>query len=267
MSITIRRGSLPSDHFTIVSNDWIRDESLTWGARGLLTWLASHTDDFNITEDVIVESGPSGRDAVRTMLQALEEAGYLRRVRTPIVAGGSTVDYILQDPRGSENPTLGNVGKSDPRADQEEDGLFPVPPSVGKSDPRSYREDQKKTKTPSVSTRTKLARRVPDDFKPTDEMKKWWNDNGMGTVLDAWGEHEKFMDYWRAASGQRATKHDWAATWRNWMRRAYEEAGARRPGAALAPTSGAPYRPSTTDQKVAQTLELGRRLQAMEDAK
>lgn len=263
----IRRGTLPSDNFTIISNAWLRDEALPWGARGMLAWMASHTENFVITEDVIVESGPSGRDAVRTMLQALEGAGYLRRERTPVLTGGSTVDYVLMDPGEAEDPTLRNDGKSDPRADQGEDGLFPAPPRVGKSDPRSSVEDQKKTKTPSVSTRTKLACRVPDDFKPSEEMKKWWTDSGMGAVLDSWGEHEKFMDYWRGASGQRATKHDWPATWRNWMRRAYEDAGARRPGSALAPVSGAPFRPSTTDQKVTQTLELGRRLQAMEDAR
>ena len=263
----IRRGALPTDNFTIISNAWLRDEALPWGSRGLLAWMASHTENFVITEDVIVESGPSGRDAVRTMLRALEESGYLRRERTPVVTGGSTVDYVLTDPRELDFPTPGEVGFSDPRHDQEEDGLFPAPPSVGKSNSPSSVEDQKKTKTPSVSMRTKLARRIPDDFKPSGEMKKWWDDNAMGTVLDAWGEHEKFMDYWRGASGQRATKHDWPATWRNWMRRAYEDARARRPGNALAPVSGAPFRPSTTDQKVAQTLGLGRRLQAMEESK
>lgn len=264
----IRRGTLPTDNFTIISNAWLRDEALPWGSRGLLAWMSSHTENFVITEDVIVESGPSGRDAVRTMLRALEEAGYLRRERTPVLTGGSTVDYILTDPRGLENPLPPGAGESNPRDDQEEDGLFPAPTSVGKSNPPSFTEDQKKTKTPSVSMRTKLARRVPDDFKPSEEMKKWWADNDMGAVLDPWGEHEKFMDYWRGASGQRATKHDWPATWRNWMRRAYEDAGTRRPGNSLVPTSGAPqhYKPSTTDQRVAQGLSLAEHFRQEESA-
>lgn len=253
----IRRGALPTDNFTIISNAWLRDEALPWAARGLLAWMTSHAEGFVITESVIADAGPSGRDAVRTMLQALEEAGYLHRERTPIVTGGSTVDYILKDPR-AENP---NLGKPDSPDDQGEQALFPAPTTVGKSDSRSSVEDQKKTKTPSVSARTKLARRIPDDFKPSDEMKQWFAGEQLGTVLDAWKEHAKFVDYWRGASGQRATKHDWPATWRNWMRRAYEDAGTRRPGAALAHVSGAPFRPSTTDQKVAETLELGRRLQ------
>ena len=257
----VRRGTLPTDNFTIISNAWLRDEALPWAARGLLAWMASHSEDFMITESIIADAGPSGRDAVRTMLQALEEAGYLHRERTPVVTGGSTVDYILKDP-GAENPSL---GKPDSRAEQEEQTLFPAQPRVGKSDSRSSLENQEKTKTPSVSTRTKLACRIPDDFKPSGEMKKWWDDNAMGSVLDAWGEHEKFMDYWRGASGQRATKHDWPATWRNWMRRAYEDAGHRRPGNALVPTSGAPqqYRPSTTDQRIAQGQALAAKYREM----
>lgn len=43
-------------------------------------------------------------------------------------------------------------------------------------------------------------------------------------------EHKKFIDYWTAKSGQAATKVDWNATWRNWMRRAGEGASSSRPG-------------------------------------
>lgn len=35
-------------------------------------------------------------------------------------------------------------------------------------------------------------------------------------------EHRKFTDHWAAASGRNATKADWDATWRNWIRRADE---------------------------------------------
>jgi hypothetical protein len=35
-------------------------------------------------------------------------------------------------------------------------------------------------------------------------------------------EIEKFRDYWFSKSGKDATKNDWSATWRNWVRRASE---------------------------------------------
>ena len=33
-------------------------------------------------------------------------------------------------------------------------------------------------------------------------------------------QHDVFTDYWNAKTGQDATKRDWDATWRNWIRRA-----------------------------------------------
>jgi hypothetical protein len=107
------------------------------------------------------------------------------------------------------------------------------------------------------ASQPKTATRVPDDFQPTEEMRAWFVGEGLPGVIDGKIEHEKFMDYWRACPGAKGRKLDWAATWRNWMRTAAERAP-RRPGTALAPTSGAPrYYPSTTDAKVAQTLAMG----------
>jgi hypothetical protein len=270
LGTTIRRGTLPTDHFTIISNDWVRDGSLSWAARGLLAWLASHADGYRITEEGIISSGPSGRAAVKVMIKDLEEAGYLRRERTPIVTGGSTVDYILTG-RESENRTLGNVRKSNPRPDQEEQDVSAGESNSGKSNPRSYREDQEKTKTPSVSMRAERATRLSEDFTPDERMKAWFVEEKLAATIDGRIEHQKFMNYWLSKPGRDGRKTDWRRTWMNWMLEASTRAeryGVRRtPGNSLAPVSGAPLRPSTTDQKVAQTLDLGRRLQAMEDAK
>ncbi|MEJ4100898.1 hypothetical protein V5S96_11100 [Corynebacterium mastitidis] len=54
--------------------------------------------------------------------------------------------------------------------------------------------------------------------------------HATGEVLLA--EHRQFADYWAAATGQKATKLDWDATWRNWMRRALKNTRppAQKPG-------------------------------------
>lgn len=273
----IRRGPVAADNFTILANSQIRDEALTWGARGLLAWMNSHREGFEITEDEIIAAGPSGRDGVRSMIRELEQAGYLRRERTPIVTGGSSVDYVLTDPRGTENPSLGRVGESDPRADQakhdspesESAGQSTSTPTDGKSVPRSLSEEQKKTKTPSESLRASrsTATRIPENFQPTDEMRAWYAEEKLEQVIDGRTEHAKFVDYWLGCPGTKGRKVDWPATWRNWMRTAAERAG-RRPGNGLAvPTSGVPaYRPSTTDQRVAQGMALAEKYRAMEEA-
>jgi hypothetical protein len=46
-------------------------------------------------------------------------------------------------------------------------------------------------------------------------------------------ELDKFRDYWCAKSGADGTKLDWEATWRNWVRKAAEQAppGRKSPAA------------------------------------
>lgn len=254
MAITIRRGPLPTDHFTIIPNAWMRDESLSWAARGLLAWIQSHADGFPITEEAIIAAGPGERAAVRTMTRALEEAGYLRRERTPLVTGGSCVNYVLTDPRGGENSPLGNGRKTPPRSDQEEQDVSAGEPNGRKTPPRSSLEEQEKTNTKTSSSLR--ATRLPDNFMPDEKMRAWFADEKLAAVIDGRVEHEKFCDYFAGAPGVKGRKADWPATWRNWMRTAAERAP-RRPGAALAPISSAPsYRPSTTDARISQGMAL-----------
>lgn len=262
----IQRGRRVTDNFTIISNDHLRDKRLSWAARGLLAWLCSHAEGYEITEATIVDAGPMKRDGIRTLLREMEELGYLRRDRRSVIAGGSTVDYILTD------PTLARVGESDPRADQgkqdsakdETAGQRRSSPRVGESDPRSSPEDQKKTKTPSESSR---ATRLPEDFIPTPEMREWFAEEKLHLALDARIEHEKFVNYWVGCPGVKGRKLDWCRTWKNWMWTAAERAP-RRPGNALVPTSGAggPVYRSTTDTKVQQTLNLAEKYRLMEES-
>lgn len=106
------------------------------------------------------------------------------------------------------------------------------------------------TKTSSSSVPRKRGTRIPDDFTVTTEMVTWARDRVPH--VDGRLETEKFVNYWRAATGQKATKCDWEATWRNWMLNAAERTQQiRRPAAPAT-------KPSTTDQRVAAVLALAR---------
>lgn len=61
---------------------------------------------------------------------------------------------------------------------------------------------------------------LPADFELTDERRAYAEAEG----IDAERTFAKFTDYWRAASGAKARKRDWDATWRNWCRREAESA-------------------------------------------
>jgi hypothetical protein len=75
---------------------------------------------------------------------------------------------------------------------------------------RKGREGRKE----SVGAAKNGATRLTDDFELTPERRL------VAEVerLPAERTFAKFCDYWRAASGAKARKHDWDATWRNWCR-------------------------------------------------
>jgi hypothetical protein len=259
----IRRGPQVADNFTMLPNSQIRDDTLTWEARGLLAWLHSHREGFEVTEAAMIEAGSFGRDGVRRMVRELEDAGYLTRERTYDVAGGSTVDYVLTYPRTTAGASPGDDGRAVVRAEQGKQApkkaSSQASPDDGQGVGRSSSEDQKKTNTKTSSSLR--ATRVPDDFMPDEELRAWFVEEKLPAVIDGKREHEKFMDYWLGCPGVRGRKLDWRRTWRNWMREAADRAsrnGVRQPGNSLVPTSGAPmnYKPSTTDQRIAQGQAL-----------
>lgn len=75
----------------------------------------------------------------------------------------------------------------------------------------------------------KRAARLPEDWKPDRE---YWEAAKLinPSATQEWfvGTANKFRDYWIAKSGKDATKVDWLATWRNWIRRDVENQGAPR---------------------------------------
>lgn len=98
----------------------------------------------------------------------------------------------------------------------------------------------------------KRGTRIPDPFLLTADMKAWATQEAPG--LDIVAHTREFVDHWRAASGASATKRDWVAAWRNWMRKAHR----------WNPTRSA-TRP-TPDDRVREGLDRGRRLAALVDA-
>lgn len=63
-------------------------------------------------------------------------------------------------------------------------------------------------------TREPTATRLPKDFALSTEMR----DYAASEQLDAERTFAQFKDFWAAASGAKARKHDWLATWRTWCR-------------------------------------------------
>ncbi len=72
----------------------------------------------------------------------------------------------------------------------------------------------------------RLSMFLQETFQSIDIPQDWgdWAHEELRlSVEDINWEWEKFRDWWAAASGQKGVKADWAATWRNWMRKKHED--------------------------------------------
>jgi len=157
------------------------------------------------------------RDSVIRAIKAMEDAGLLRVIRrregdvnlpnvyrlalqgvvadsdhSPQTAGG-----------GSRSQRLGVVADSDPNLSVEPIPTVAIAP-VGKA-----------RKPADVSSR---GTRLPADWKPDAELMLWARTERPD--VDCEMEAEAFADYWRSQPGQKGSKLDWPATFRNWIRRA-----------------------------------------------
>ena len=82
-------------------------------------------------------------------------------------------------------------------------------------------------KNPSGSGR---GARLPADWHPGDCGLAFAQQHGLSSATTA-AELDKFRDHWAAKTGADASKADWQAAWRNWVRKAVEfgAAGKRNP--------------------------------------
>lgn len=69
-----------------------------------------------------------------------------------------------------------------------------------------------------VARASKKGTRLPDDWVLPKEWRDWALSEGRDLDID--DQALRFRDYWVAKPGSGATKLDWQATWRNWIRNA-----------------------------------------------
>ncbi|MFY1595442.1 hypothetical protein [Micromonospora sp. WMMD737] len=100
-----------------------------------------------------------------------------------------------------------------PTTDPPSEALFDTPPPAAPP-------------TPPTKRQPKRATRIPDDFAVTDGMAAWAAKEIPHVNVTT--ETAKFRDFWTARSKD-ATKSDWAAAWRYWMRNAAERSPTTQP--------------------------------------
>lgn len=141
----------------------------------------------------------------------------------PDVGGGSEPDPDLPPPELPEFPTgsppvQDQCGKSSPEGEGEGEGE-----GIGEGGERGSGGKPDNDPPPDDPPKQERARgaRLPKDFVLPKDWGDWAVAEGIPPDLVR-VEAAKFTDHWHAASGQSASKRDWKAAWRNWIRRAVE---------------------------------------------
>lgn len=112
--------------YTVMANHHLRDERLSLKSKGLLSLILSLPDDWRISIEGMTQFSADGKDAIRSAIRELTDAGYITRAQTHSEAGTfSGYDYIVHEtPVASpssgfptmekpttENPTLRNTDR------------------------------------------------------------------------------------------------------------------------------------------------------------
>ena len=97
----------------------VNDNRLSWKARGLLIYLLSKPDDWEVRVQQLVDSSPDGKSSVQSAMRELKNLGYA--VLQPLTKQGTTklsgarwliCDQPIEEPisRQPENPVTGKTG-------------------------------------------------------------------------------------------------------------------------------------------------------------
>jgi hypothetical protein len=259
--MTIIRSARPEAHFTQIRNEVLRDQRLSFKARGVLAYVLSMPDNWRSTAEDIASQGKEGRDAIRTALKELEELGYVQRRKVRGPDGRiATVTTIFDVPCA---PETGYPAPDEPAAGE------PTPdnPSSLEHCPKNTVKNTEIPPTPAAELELVLA-------EPVDPFDAWYESyprkeakpkaraafkravKSAGLPLISAGL-SRWVAYWEADQTERRFI-PLPATWLNaerWndqtpiprnsssvldeVRAAYEEAGLE-PGQLLNPFEGRP---------------------------
>jgi hypothetical protein len=226
-----------------------RVASVSWDARFVLKALESYVDDNGVgRDDLALICGDLfmrdlAREPSRTLarvseaISELHQAGLLWRYE----ADGTALLFIsfweqvqrVDKPQAGRNPRPDgtfNYGDSEIRESfaNPREASRTLAPGTGEQGNRGTGEQNESPDGDSLPRkRGTKGTRIPTPFIVTPEMRSSILAECPGLNIDA--QTVRFVDYWRAQPGQKGVKADWAATWRNWMRRAHDETTKSRP--------------------------------------
>lgn len=172
--------------FTVVDSRTVNDKSLSLRARGLLVWLLDKPDGWRVNSQEISKQCTEGREAIRTAIRELEDAGYVTRLKYQLDDGQWFTETIV-----SERPERKEVESTEDR--KPVSGTEDQKPDFGKLGAliSTKSQDYKKTNTYVEQT---------DSLPPSTELQLV----DVGQITKNAGTAERVMQAWVEATGRSA---------------------------------------------------------------
>jgi len=180
MSVIVRKADTwKSRGWTAIPNTIIRDQELGLDAVGLVAWIASHSDNFQLTVRSIAAGTGTGINRVGRLLRRIEEVGFLTRVqdrdgegRVAGVAYELHPEPVAEDartvtpPRAAKRPASAWLANKTAGQDRCTDGGATGIRCTGISDTDggvTYRKDEKTKEEEEKTTSSPRALRARDE--------------------------------------------------------------------------------------------------------
>ncbi|PQP24184.1 helix-turn-helix domain-containing protein [Rhodococcus opacus] len=147
--MSVRRGPRKQRDFTILDNAALCDERLSFRARGVLAFILSKPDGWRTNSESLARVAKEGRDAIRSALRELKEAGYIvyEKIQDAVTGRWSTVSTVYEQPvEPGQSPVPPRPGK--PASGK---------PPVGKSGANRQRTDYKGRRPTTTHSSAKAA--------------------------------------------------------------------------------------------------------------
>jgi len=242
--------------FSVLPAAAVVDSRLTLRELSVLAAIGIHTDRngwcYPSSERIGQMLGIQGA-MVRKSIARLAEAGYVHLVGRKRDDGGQTSNAIriLMDAVHPAEAMRIKLDATHPPATSEgtppvpPEGTPPVPPGGTRKIPL---KDPIERKIKSIcADAPKKGTRLPKDWQPDAALADFAAGRGFtGAALAE--ELDRFRDYWASQPGQRGTKLDWPATFRNWLRNSR--------GTRHAPAHPADRRPSLVERVAAHAHRI-----------
>jgi uncharacterized phage protein (TIGR02220 family) len=103
-----------SPRYTVIPNQLLEDERITWEAKGILAYLLSKPDAWELNASHLIGFGHAGREKIYRVLKELQDAGYASHNRK----SDGRVEWEIRDTAQLEKPHAEKQHKANPRAEK-----------------------------------------------------------------------------------------------------------------------------------------------------